>query len=703
MCGILACCHVVRMTFSRESDIQDRANSALLHSEPTGEKTRQELVADESRRLKKEAEAKSEEDRRKLAEQRLLAKEKSLRDAELAASRRLRIEAEQEARKRKFAEDRQLAKEFNDAIVFYAFYGFLDGLSLSYSFIKYFFDILYTNTSMSASGKMHEWMLTDAGFVLVSTETLLILILSTAANSFDEEHGDKESIHAWINANWPYVRDVIKALKNAFKGMQSLLLAVGLQSGADLTQLIVPLGIMLGIFSIVNRLWYRSMKEGRKTAQKANGALLKEIQDMVVFDEAKYADFCTRTLGVQSTGLRAFALLSAAYAGLVDGLYLYLAAACLVALSPTAFTLVLVSSITFAVLNVITRMYEEYDYQRKLIASQVNIELLLCGKKLENLYHAYNKLVDDSADVNLMRRLMKDLEFKAAEYEDKRQYLESLVTLSYTSAALAGLRNGLFAYSAFSSVMYAIAAINSMFLLPTIAPATLLFFVGLGIACVLGFLAYSLITTYQNEKQAEVVEENKMLNQIFHSIKRQIREIEDIQPVEMQEAILGGLIVDPSPQFFFQEWFEVVRSWFAGIRQGEKAINFALTALQEQDEHGDYHASTIMIWLTVIGSLFYSIGLALRAFANGFGKNVDKISSNEVKQSTSVDAVSPMTPKKNTEPTVVKPMLVKTAESPSTKQSSYRGAQFFPSITSPIPSCSTSSHLESLSPRAVSV
>ena len=627
------------------------------------------------------------------------------------------------------AENRRIAKKINEAVYIHILFGAFDGLSCSVSMIKYGFDLLYNDSSLS-SDAMHDWMMTPAGIAVAASESVFIVAFSMLANIFDDK--DKSAFKRYIALLWPYCRDTMKGLKNAYKGIRSTLQAVGMLSGQDLRYMMVPVGLVLGVLSVMNRIFLRSMRAERKALQSANAELLLEIQarcslhwmaaipenkekyknSYILVDgtlyyvtpwgavekvsvndveklskdlqalnknkketiylsqesiqnvitlngghvptellatEAACEAFRLRSIGRQSIRLRSISLLSAAYGGVVDGLYLYMGAMGLAVLAPPVFTAMMVFSAIFAITCVATRIYEEYDYQRVLIRSQLKVELALCGAELEVLLarlQGYSILASggqfspkdlsieplknmDAPDLQrLQLQTMSDLKFKINEFESKQELLGSQISLSYQSAALAGLKNGLAAYSAISSAMFAVAAINLMLLAP-FPPAFLLACMITGMVCLIGFLAQALITNYlrQRKETPKEPEPNTKIFELLESLKLKQKEILELKPTEIKEAILDGMPLDPSPQFPIQELFEVIRSFFSGIK-GQKSVDYILNPLQEPDAHGHYHDTSIMLWITAFSSMLYAVVLSLRAYARGFSqKNINDATS----------------------------------------------------------------------------
>ncbi len=598
---------------------------------------------------------------------------------------------------------RLAAKQLHDAVYIYALYGVLDGLSLSYSMIKYSFDLLYTNSSFSSSDVMHDWMLTPEGIAIAATESIVLIGFSLLANVFSE--CSKTDFQKYISIAWPYCRDTMKGLKNAYKGMRSTLQIAGLlANNQDMRFMMVPVGVGLGIISVLNRICMRKyVVEPRKAMMKVNAFLLLEVKgerdihvlkkepdDMMAFcnsylwmnERLHYVSvkgvlkpvpltnavdclaglkllpgweegrvhlslrqiddliiknggdgppamnlelraYYLERLGVQTPKLRRLALIGGAYSGVVDGLYLFMGIFTLAAVSPPVFVAMVVFSALFSALCIVTRIYEEYDFQKRLVGTQAKVKLALCGKELGVLFSQLRQLeLAPEDEKRAQTAIMTQLENKMEEFNQCRVYLREQLTLSTLSAALLGLKNGLAAYSAIASVMFAVATVMLLASTP-FPPAFLITGVATGVVCLIIFLSHALINNHGhlNSLQSKVSDPHETLADWLKKLKNNEKIVSDLQPTEVESTIMAGMIVDPSPQFFFQEWFEVVRSFFSGLAKGQKSVEYTLNPLEEADSQGHYHDTLIMVWITMGAASLYAAGLALRAFARGFGRD----------------------------------------------------------------------------------
>jgi len=361
-----------------------------------------------------------------------------------------------------------------------------------------------------------------------------------------------------------------------------------------------------------------------------------------------------RRIKKQSNHITVAAYICSAYGGVVDGLYLYMGVLGLAVLSSPAFIAMFVFSTFFSILCIINRVYEEYDFQRRLIASQAKIELTLIGKELEYIIADLQRLSDPSCelvDVKTGLSIVVQQEEALASFEKtlkafqiKKNFLHSQVKLSYLSAVLEGLKNGLYAYGAIGSVMFASAMIYTLLTIP-FPPAFLISCVVAGMVCLIIFVVHSLVTTYRHlhpkeeivnddeqeplliEKQNLTQEEKKKsikepkLEQYLRDIKNDLGVVRALEPAKIKDAIIEGMVVDPSPQFFFQEWFEVIRAVFSGAKKGENSVDYPLIALQEPGQDGHYHDTPIMLGVAGLCAAVYAVSFGLNAYARGFGRS----------------------------------------------------------------------------------
>ena len=338
---------------------------------------------------------------------------------------------------------------------------------------------------------------------------------------------------------------------------------------------------------------------------------------------------------------------SAVLGGLSDGLYTYMGAFALAALSPPLFLLIITCSILFTVLCVVNRCYEEYEYQQSFIRSRLNVEFVLLQKELEE---TFAELMQISSDVAWRRNVGSNkcvdellLNLKdnlLPKHKAKKKELESILVFSYPRSLLAGLRSGLYAYSAICSLMFVIAAFCSIALV-AFPPAGLIAGVILGLVCLIGFTLHALYLKREHTKQMQIHEEEASYEQLIELInsykKARMQEIAP-QPEEERDAIYRSMSFDPTPQFRFQELFEMIRSCGSGLAKG-RVIDFPLTRLMDLDENGHYQDTPWMVVLGLLASFFYGLVYLIRSFAKNWRGTNDVL--------TPVRDTAPKLPRRN--------------------------------------------------------
>lgn len=667
------------------------------------------------------------------------------------------------------AESRSLAKKLDQLKYFYYLYGIWDGLSVSAGTLTYFFNVFYADGPSSSNDVMHDWMDSPAGAAVAATEAITMVTFSLLANIFDDD--DKNAFKRYIAIAWPYCRDSMKGLKNGYKGIRSTLQAVGMLSGYNLQYMIVPMGVVLGALSVVNRVWTRKyVKEPRVAMMKANGQLLLEIQgtafyffselpqaaailnyknsyilvgeqlhyvnqdgsiqlvpisDRTLFNQnvealnpdkattlklflshseiqtlitkngghtppingydKQYCDEIRKNrIGRQTEFIKTTALISAAYGGIVDGLYLYMGALGLTILSPPVFMVMAVCSTIFALMCVTTRVYEEFDFQRKLESTEAKVEVALCCKEIEFLLGTmrrvssplprlddteletfYNQLQQsdnpnissqvtelgtllhtvqdllaqgdtgrnyDTARQTYLTKLMEiyheENKFKMQELKAKRNKLRSLVTSSGVLGVFSGLRSGLAAYGAITSLMFSVATINAIFLVPFSA-GFLIAGVAVGMACVIAFILHGLIVHSAPPLPVELDRSNKLFL-VMVSLKSTPqapppKKPQDLDVLEVKEAVLEGMDVVAPSRSYLTDWLETIRSLGSGLSKGPKLLELLMNmwrGLSSQEAGDD---TPMWFHVAVVSAVVQAVIFAVRAFARGLGRDTPDV------------------------------------------------------------------------------
>lgn len=514
------------------------------------------------------------------------------------------------------ARSRIIAIELHKNREIYYAYAVTDALSTSYSMFKYAFDLFISPTTNN--DLMHECLLTPTGIVMVTLESIFLVTYAVLAVHFENETED--GIKKSIATSWPYFRAILKALKNAYKGWRSAMNALHLIGGLDVQFLVAPAGLILGIFAAANRFWLQGMLEERKTMMNSNAKLLLAIQKrstLTRLDRKLYL----KDIDYQTLYKRRQAFVSVAVGGFVDGLYLYMGVLNVAILAPQFFLAMAIICAFFTVACILTRLYEEYDFQHRLIITQLKCKLALLGKELQTSYSELLVLEAklDKTELDLIHILvLRDkIGHLFDSFDKKRDLYFSECRNQYLSAFLLGMKNGLYGYSALTSILFLISAI---LLLSGTAfpPALLISFVFFGLALVIGITIVTLISNtihnHQLENQAQEDYEK------FLEIKKALNDGTSLDGDAFQNALTAGLNFFETRQLFFQEGFEVIRSLFSGLGKGQKFTDFAGNPLQELNEQGHYHDTPILYVLGFCNAILFGVIMMLRALAKGFGR-----------------------------------------------------------------------------------
>lgn len=324
------------------------------------------------------------------------------------------------------------AQEIDASIMLHSIYGLLDGLSVSYSTVKFLCDVLSKNNKEYKDNL--NFVLSDLEFWLpmVMLGSFFITTLSYYGNSGPKQDkkdlGDvqKLSMKAWI-----YARDILKGSKNGYKGIKnltSLLTSLQFLDSKNARMIFLPVGLAFAIVGMINRVYFRYLDRCRKDLNKRSAEILKELEaystlhanlaqasvelrgllakkkagnsddiyvvnhdiaqkraqiqslksDIAVIEgsdllarQAALAKEQAEYQARNNVGL----MISKVIGAIVDAPYLYIGALTLATLSTPALTTLSYFMAAFLVGCVIARSFEEYEAQKKLKVSEAKLNL----------------------------------------------------------------------------------------------------------------------------------------------------------------------------------------------------------------------------------------------------------------------------------------------------------------------------------------
>lgn len=510
------------------------------------------------------------------------------------------------------------AEEMHKKRIVYLLFGALDGLSLSNSLLKYLWDLYFTN------GNLHDWLLSPTGIALTAAESIALIVCGAMGNYYKDD--DPELWKQRLAKVWPYVRHALKGSKNAYKGFRSMIFACAEISKHDLNFLILPMSITLGVVSISCRFYLQWMRDNRKKMMDENDKLLDEVIALPEYTQLIANQYLAQ-MRSQTRTERNLGIFVAALGGSVDSLYLFMGALGLATVMGTPLTIgILACCVVFTVLNIISRIYEEYNYQLLLDHTRTRIEFALYSKCFElqlktNLdeLNALTQLIalnPNSLDLIAIKiqkehQITSDIEI----YSKKRNYFQRTMLFTELTSILSGIRHGFAVYSAIASAVFAISTILTI--TTGVFPAGLVVaMVAAGLIGILVYTAhnYSLQATYRQKVFAEADMPKDRLN----SLVKAHSAIIDVAAVS--NALSGLIELDSGPRIFTQERGEIFRSALSGVNKSTKSAEFTMGGLEYEDDLGNYHDSSFMLAVAGIGSLFYGVVFMLRSLARGYGR-----------------------------------------------------------------------------------
>lgn len=490
----------------------------------------------------------------------------------------------------------------------YEAYAVVDGLAIVQSSNKVLFDFLDPNSSFYNADHMHEWMITPEGLIITALESIGLIIFSYAGNVFKDN--DKNVLKRHLAMLWPYFRDALKAVKNTYKGIRSLLQSVMVVIGAnELRMFIIPFGMVFGALAVSNRICIRKyVVEPRKKKVKANKDLLQEIKKWH-FESLSNKEFQDQfnlyysRIERHSHRLNVAAMFAAAYTGVVDGLYLYMGAMSLLTLPPPLFLAMLLVSSTFSLLCIGMRVYEEYEYQRDLHRRGLEVEVLLDAFALKRLFKCWKE--------SKTLELKNEINGKLTALEIKLNQQRDFQVFSYQRSFWAGIRYALAAYSAIVATMFFVAVMTAL-AGSHFPPLVMVFGMLAGISLLIGFVGYALYKHYRFVKTEKSQSEAPVFS--TNALCECLEQHKDLDP----NLLYIGVMEEPPSSI--PAACEVARSLSSGGYKGPKTIDFLLSYWQQLDAKGHYKSLPFTMALAGAGAVIHATILALRALARWLGK-----------------------------------------------------------------------------------
>ncbi len=296
---------------------------------------------------------------------------------------------------------------------------------------------------------------------------------------------------------------------------------------------------------------------------------------------------------------------------------------------------------------IVSRVYEEYQNQQQLLITQYRIDLANAARDLELFLIELNKValaialekdpIKRKALESKQEKIDEKLEKQLKYFEEKRHFLRNSYYLSTTETLLLGIKHGLPVYGALISFIFALAFIGAIFGF-AIPPIGIIITAALGVPILTLFVVDAFVQRrtppknlfLEDRKNASAL--SKTVQNVKASFKLTHKDAHDeyetfLKGAYVKKALLDqivkGLRADPLADTFYADTSEVIRSFWAGLSKGRKAIEMLMNRLQKRDENGHYQDTRVMYIVIIPLALIYAIVFTLNAFVKGFSRKSD--------------------------------------------------------------------------------
>ncbi|OGV29235.1 MAG: hypothetical protein A3E88_04425 [Legionellales bacterium RIFCSPHIGHO2_12_FULL_35_11] len=181
----------------------------------------------------------------------------------------------------------ELLKSLEDHKIFYAYartvYAVEDALSYAFGNLKLIYSLIASYQERSdahAQAEWHESELTPEGLATTIIISLFLMGYLGLGTFFADDVDLKQNkIKNFIVITAPYFRDILQAVKWAYKGLRSALAVIFtfVVQPEFILHILFPLALALSAVALINRVVLRKLRGERKEQQKKNKALAKEI------------------------------------------------------------------------------------------------------------------------------------------------------------------------------------------------------------------------------------------------------------------------------------------------------------------------------------------------------------------------------------------------------------------------------------------
>ncbi len=191
--------------------------------------------------------------------------------------------------KKKEKDKRHFAQIIDESVWFHMIYGVLDGISVSYSTVKFLCDVTSKDND-SYHQKLDHALVDPISIGFIAASSIILTLISALGNYGSKKNGNHK-LQKLATKYLPYIRDTLKAPKNTYKGLKSIQSIMQMMhhhaSDLQIRSILIPVAVSIGLMAMLNRHLRRHLKD----KQKALLDELKEIKNHI----AKYNEH-TKTI-----------------------------------------------------------------------------------------------------------------------------------------------------------------------------------------------------------------------------------------------------------------------------------------------------------------------------------------------------------------------------------------------------------------------
>ena len=295
---------------------------------------------------------------------------------------------------------------------------------------------------------------------------------------------------------------------------------------------------------------------------------LNYIKNHILQEESEQRNFLKGQAKFQNSFMQAYA--SATLSGILNAPYYFLGVLSMVTLPAIFFPYAVGLCSFFMALNVLSEVYQESDYQRRLNLSKLKAEMVMNKRllvmewlSLNELYPESEKLkelvVNNHEDLLPSLQRIKNLE---ALISDNHKEIEPLLRLPMLNVCWQAIRNGLVVYGAFNSLLMSVATMSFLFGI-SLTPAFFYVSIAVGLIMLALVTAYTLCFINPNPV-AEPGEETNEQN--------------DSKFVSDETKALLDKSINESQNLLIPEHAEVFRQALSGIKKSIKIVQTIFSA-----------------------------------------------------------------------------------------------------------------------------